>query len=72
MNKNECDQAFPRSGNQWANDGGSEGMTLRDWFAGQALVGLLAAGAEKHGVDAGFSEVAYKHADLMLTERGKS
>lgn len=43
------------------------GMTLRDWFAGQALAGLV---ANKHyaGVAAAALE-AYKIADRMLLER---
>lgn len=27
---------------------GSDGMTLRDWFAGQALMGFLADGSQRH------------------------
>jgi hypothetical protein len=52
------------------------GMTLRDWFAGQALMGLLAlpsddgwkpeGGHQKH-----YSETAYRYADAMLAERQK-
>ena len=45
------------------------GMTLRDWFAGQALVGAIMAwpndGAEFH------AEEAYKRADAMLKERDR-
>lgn len=49
------------------------GMTLRDWFAGQALTGFIAACAS-------FSEIrddetcairAYAMADAMLEERAK-
>jgi hypothetical protein len=40
------------------------GMSLRDWFAGQALVGLLSAG---YGETA--PHVAYDMADRMLEER---
>ena len=46
------------------------GMTLRDYFAGQALTGMLAI--PEHGY--GFSDAAhdaYKFADAMLTERQK-
>ena len=45
------------------------GMTLRDWFAGQALVGLLHPGYEANSTDA--PEQAYRLADLMLAERQK-
>jgi len=57
------------------------GMTLRDWFAGQALAGLLADSKrsrklyENAGGDDGIlrcnSEWAYSLADAMLAERSK-
>lgn len=34
--------AFPATWEQWGN--GDGGMSLRDWFAGQALIGLVSAG----------------------------
>lgn len=42
------------------------GMTLRDWFAGQALMGMLANTSMPVSAD-----VAYAHADAMLEEREK-
>lgn len=61
------------------NDGGAtfpvglnkdEGMTLRDWFAGQALPGIIAQpnldGWEPH-IIAGW---AYEIADAMIAARG--
>lgn len=53
----------------------SGGMSLRDWFAGQALAGILAggfAGTIPHddingGGDAAF--FAYQYADAMLASR---
>jgi hypothetical protein len=51
------------------------GMSLRDWFAGQALAGFLAAGRSDHG---GYGEIcdadvaadyAYNQADCMLIRR---
>ena len=50
---------------------GDQGMTLRDWFAGQALAGIASISSE------GFSlspedeaEWAYQRADAMLAARG--
>lgn len=45
------------------------GMTLRDYFAGQALIGLLAGGFGGGGN--GRCELAYVYADNMLAEREK-
>jgi hypothetical protein len=56
------------------------GMTLRDWFAGQIVGGMMAcpnggpgwiAAAKKLGVepDAAMSRGAYTMADAMLAER---
>jgi hypothetical protein len=48
---------------------GQQGMTLRDWFAGQALNGRLADGTDK---DAQLvAEEAYAYAQAMLVERQK-
>lgn len=46
---------------------GYSGMSLRDWFAGQALVGLLAhaSGEDPHKAP----ELACKLADAMLKAR---
>lgn len=48
--------------------GGAEhyGMTLRDWFAGQALAGLLAKGETGEDV---LADVAYSYADDMMKAR---
>ena len=66
------------------NETPAKGMTLRDWFAGQALAGLLAdpCGAtreqcQKHGVDPDsktaqaqiYAIVAYAYSDAMLAAR---
>lgn len=45
----------------------SEGMTIRDWFAGHALTGVIAAGGNL-AWDA-TARIAYGMADAMLAER---
>lgn len=61
-------------------NGHQEGMSLRDWFAGQALAGYLAdsetikamkAEAKKRscGANAIIAEAAFEAADAMLAER---
>ncbi len=54
------------------------GMTLRDWFAGQALPSVIAAYVEANGRCIGTDHVAYngaahayRLADAMLAERAK-
>ena len=70
--KEDGGSAFPVAG----QDVISAGMTLRDWFAGQALVGLLASEgslqSERHGVTVdGLANHCYRFADAMLAERRK-
>lgn len=44
------------------------GMTLRDWFAGQALQGLLASGP--HDINPReYAQDSYEYADAMLAAR---
>ena len=65
--------AFPRAGMKLAGgvDPATNGMTLRDWFAGQALMGDIADHAG--GVtNAGRAEWCYEMADAMLAEREKA
>jgi len=65
--------AFPRPNSSYASS--QTGMSLRDWFAGQALAGWLASYAAdaSHPVVAGSEYVvagqAYKMADAMLAAR---
>jgi len=66
--KPENPKAFPRLGSN-PGGGGHTGMTLRDYFAGQAVVGLLS----HYGLQ-GLSELsinAYLIADDLLKERSK-
>ena len=72
--------AFPV---KWQNGEQQPGMTLRDWFAGQALAGILAnptvrdwevAASEMGDPDALVQVcalMAHKQADAMLAEREK-
>lgn len=49
-----------------------DGMSLRDWFAGMALIGLASAcnsEGQWTGEGDGVARVAFKIADAMLTER---
>jgi hypothetical protein len=70
-NKNTGGPAFPRT--QWPNE---TGMTLRDYFAAQALTGAQIWDAVLNGKNSPFSggvdklaEVAYAVADAMLKAR---
>jgi len=50
------------------------GMTLRDWFAGQALAGFIAAHAENETplpASKAAASHAYSYADAMIAERHK-
>lgn len=47
-----------------------DGMTLRDYFAGQALIGLISIPESMSSFDAD-SRDAYKYADEMIKERNK-
>jgi hypothetical protein len=51
--------------------GQTDGMTLRDWFAGQALVALpnVGCGADLSQEELGVA--AYQVADAMLAARGR-
>ena len=63
-------QAFPRS---YAQGGcGIEGMSLRDWFAGQAVAGLLAGLDRTKGLDLSvLIHEAFRVADGMIEHREK-
>lgn len=66
--------AFPNTG---AGDGTlypELGMSLRDYFAGQALAGLLSSGPSSFSRFEGRGDIAsatYLMADAMLAERNK-
>lgn len=78
MNTNNGGPAFPRTGGEVPGPNTSEwvtpqqGMPLRDWFAGMALQGILAA--QIHGMNdvpskGPFARLAYDAADSMLAFR---
>jgi hypothetical protein len=64
-----CDDetAFPIHTEQIHND--HQGMSLRDYFAGQVLVGLYATGHFKAIDDTKLARVAYKQANEMMEAR---
>jgi hypothetical protein len=52
-------------------EGFEDGMTLRDWFAGQALTGLIAHPNGPAGQWKDAAEQAYEAADAMIEARGE-
>ena len=50
-------------------DYGEGGMTLRDWFAGQALKGWFSSCVDP--TREAVAQSCYRMADIMLAERGK-
>lgn len=70
---NDGGQAFPRTwtagsnGEYWPDS--ESGMSLRDWFAGQALTGLIHKDVEAD--PRRIAKGAYIIADAMLAERQK-
>lgn len=63
----KSETAFP------VNHGGKDdrGMTLQDYFAGQALVGMLAGGLARSLTTENLAAQCYVLADAMLAERAK-
>jgi hypothetical protein len=52
-------------------DGYEDGMTLRDYFAGQALAGIAADPSIADESQADLAKWAYSFADAMLEARGE-
>ena len=72
--KNDGGPAFPRK-SQYVGEVDSPGMTLREWYAGKALVGLPHLCAHDTLLDGMTFEQhvarnAYKLADAMIEARG--
>lgn len=67
--RNDGDNAFPMTPADQV-----PGMSLRDWFAGQALVGILGCYRDLRGYDrdtAGRVKAAYNFADEMIRQRAE-
>jgi hypothetical protein len=65
---NDGGQAFPMSFGYESEN--YSGMSLRDWFAGQALAGMLAnAGGNRELHKQSLAEISYAQADAMLVAR---
>jgi hypothetical protein len=85
MSESQIPSAFPSEQHETLDGSWNQtfdpGMSLRDWFAGQALPGVLMQSAQliatgmfesKTGADlneADFAEQAYAFADAMLSTR---
>lgn len=66
MKKND-QPAFPMGYHRDGNSADHQGMSLRDWFAGQVIQGLLVSADD--WTTEGIAELAYDVADAMLKER---
>ena len=81
MSKDTGGPAFPESkqdfepsitGGGYVLRSQNGGMTLRDWFAGQALAAIIQGdGAQFFNEFKLHAELAYLQADAMLAERSK-
>ncbi len=66
MQNNEDETAFPVAIGQTAAD--MKGLSMRDWFAGMAMNGLLSSEFADNS-DADLAEMAYRQADAMMEAR---
>ncbi len=77
MTRDDGGPAFPLGLINLGGDGSlalKEGMSLRDWFAGQALIGIMGLGViadDWEKLITGHAANAYQIADAMLAERAK-
>ena len=65
----ENQPAFPRS--SVGNSEGNEGMTMREYYAGQAMVGLLMGNGIALAVDAGTAVAEAEDIDDFMGVMGK-
>lgn len=66
--------AFPSAPYETPNHGwqhGYDGMTMRDWFVGQALAGRCGFADATHVTAGGYVAAAYEIADEVMERRGK-
>ena len=63
------ERAFPVPFDQVGH--GFDGMTLRGYFAAQAMQGILAADPNREIVECTCAQWAYRQADAMLAQREK-
>lgn len=71
---NDGGPAFPCDSNMSTFEHGIKGMSLRDWFAGQALQGLASITSHNSGTGLTLkirTQIAYNYADAMLVTRNK-
>lgn len=75
MSASNQQPAFPNTGNPTWGMEPDYGMSLRDWFAGQALIGAcMEVAREEHSLAdlrMAMARSAYQVADAMLAERAK-
>jgi hypothetical protein len=67
MKPNDGGPAFPVDGSFHPD----KGMTLRDWFAGQALVGIIKEMPTSRPSAENLAREMYEMADAMIVERNK-
>lgn len=66
MSKNNGGPAFPITAGQQVY---AQGMTLRDWFAGQALSGIISTDCSHKMNVVTRADLAYRLADAMIAAR---
>lgn len=64
MAKPKSAPAYPRPASQ--DEFAQDGMTLRQWYAGRAMQGILSSSSNRGGNKRIIAEAAFKMADAML------